>query len=317
MNNNTTQQPATQEKPTWPVEIKALPLLAFAAIRSKLTGPYRAWLLARAINSSGDSKVKLDDLRDYFNHLGVSPRQQRRWLSGAIRSGLFRQSGEFIYYIRASKAAVILGAERIGYYASCKAAELVTVHNWRPVMLVGYLATHQAKRPVSQREIEQKTSISPRVQRNWLNGRTWSTKDGESSTRPRSGIIRRENYAYAHWKADEIQGVREEFGYNVFIGRDSGAVRQRLPDIYYVPPEVSDTFGSWRLKKDQKHLNSLFKCVEQRSGNGYRLYHECQQSLNKLVEKRGDDLAGRDAFRLVRAWESRNTWKTIPLCNQP
>ena len=300
---------AEKEEARWPGEVKTWPMLAFAAKKSKHTGGYRIWTLARALDPDGAGKVKRSELMDYLDHLGIYPRKRRRWIGDATTCGLIHEAGEYYYYSSLPKAAYFLGGERIGYAASIKAANLVQ-RNWSAKVWRGHLATLHG-RPMSQEKKAEITGVSPKVQRNWQNGRSWETKSGKTTNKPIGGIERRKNYAKTYIKPAQVQGVRDEFGWNVFIGKSG--IRQRLPDLYVISPKVSKTYGVSRSKKSQKYLNSLC-CLAQRSESDFRLFHEAEEHIVK-TQKRATKLglADRDLFLLEAVRDDRNVWKTIPI----
>jgi hypothetical protein len=297
----------------FPITIKIHPDLIFASIRHKnqAAGAFWIWHLARELDPSGSSRTSAADLREFCDYLGIHERRRRRWMEAARKLGILTPGGKWFYYVDRKRAALAVDAPRIGNPVSVNAIELFK-RGGRGLVLAAFLVTRRAdKHPMSQEKRAEITGISARVQRNWLNGRSWKTKKGETVNPPLE-VTRRKNYAKTYWKSNQIAGIRRELGYNLFR-TTGGKVYQRLPDLLTVPEATAKTSPRYRTRKCQRKLNALY-CLEQSNQNRIRLFHETPEAAREQQKRLIRKQINSDVFELVSFVEERdrNLWIQMP-----
>jgi hypothetical protein len=293
---------------------RVLSHLAFAAIKSKHTGAWLLWTLARYLDKQGSGRVEKNHLYDFLKSIGLKDRRRRRWIYDALHLGIVRYSvrknGEYYYMASLDKATLLLGGARVGYAASVRPEDLVRP-NWRAAVFVAFLATRSTStrtEPMSQIKRAEVTGISPRVQRNWLHGRRYNTKDGEKRTPKMAGVTIRKNYAKTYWRPSQVAGVRDIYGYNVFVGK--AGVRQRLPDSIVIDEQTSSTYPRRRSKKAQALVNFSLSLARD-PGQCLKLFTHSNDEALVSLEKADKLDEPRDIFQFLRACDLHNQWLTL------
>lgn len=92
--------------PSSPTEkpLKIYPNLGLAAIKLKVSGAYRLWILARALDD-GTGNVSKEMLFRVFKSLGKSLKTFKRWCNQAVETGLLREGGKHWYYASLENAS--------------------------------------------------------------------------------------------------------------------------------------------------------------------------------------------------------------------
>lgn len=287
--------PVVTPQPVRPQFIKIIPELGIASIRSNHTGAWRAWTLARYLDSQGTGRIAKNDLLKCLFTKGVGDRQRRRWLRDAIRVGLFKVYRDQYYLVGLGRAAVILGCDHIGKPAKISSSGLCGV-GWRAHVWAGYLVT-LGNRPISQAVKAQLTGIDPRTQRNYQ-----AELPGEA----------RKNYAKIKIKPGNVEGDREVNGRVVFT--KYGQVFQRLPDIRLVPFEIAETCKRGQSKKAQAFINS--SSLEGRGSEFTpRLFNASTKQAKATLRtlSRSDMTPPSEIFELLYAGNHANLYQAISI----
>lgn len=297
----TTGQVTQVQQPEW---VKFWPLLMLKALQVKHSGAIRVYFLARALDVEGQGKVERVDLLDYLKTLKVDTRQRQRWLRDALDLGLFvshRKKDESIHYeiIGLSRAAIILGCEKIGRPAGVPARRLVRM-GWRAYVWAGYLTTLR-ERPVSQVKKAAATGVDERTQRNY-----------QKSLGNRRGNFSRTNYS-----PDHIGGLQEINGFHLIKSTKGRGVYQKLPDIRTVPVFAARMGLKGRSRKVQKLINATLYYQVRGWSNYQKLFtddHKQTKALHKQIGR--SDTPPWEipdvTFELQFPGQFNNLWSAVP-----
>ena len=288
--------------------IKLWPKVAITAWQNNAGGPYRAWRVAHHYNVHGSGKVYKSELYDYLAGFDLHPRTRRRWVRGAVELGLFSEAfevetGQVVYYLAGlARGASYLGCNSIGLPASLEVSDVLE-KGWRSAVWLAYNATLNG-RPASQEFKQDQTGVSPRTQRNYLEG---------------APVKKNKNYAKRKdlpAKEDYLAGYEEVTGRSVVVN-EQGVVIQRLPQALAVPEEVARREPKGRTRKAQRKLNATSSNVGREKGRTQlRLFHDDPKEI-KATERRTADLKVSDIpVHLFLKEATRKTvsfWDTLPL----
>lgn len=238
--------------------IKLWPMLGIASSRAKMTGGWRLWVLAHALDKpAGSGRVSKNELRGYLDNLGVNRRTQRRWVAQAVKLAIIRDLGDYYYLASLGKAAVALGCPRVGLPAKIDPVGLVG-QGWKAHVWGAYLAT--LPRQISQKTKEQITGISPRTQRNYQRG---------IKGRKILNIARLNGPKEAAYAA----GLKDVLGKAVYLD-DHKRIIQRLPDQWIINGDYAEPAPKGRSRIAQKHVNAFLYDLEQDPALMLRLFFD-------------------------------------------
>ncbi len=283
--------------PNFENRIKIYPQLAFAAILHKLGGAWQAWTVARWVDKQGRGRITRQALTRALKQLGVNKFARSRWISSAVKCGLFSQYQDIYYLASLGRAAQKVSGRTVRLPVLIDPRALVS-RNWRARVWSGYRATLQDKM-ISQTTLAQLTGVDARTQRNY--------QHSEPGTR-------RGNYARTNLKPNQVAGMMENERGCYFSTR-RGKVLQRLPDTRNVPFEIATTANPGRSRKGQKVLNSLCH-VEQGTERPTRLFCGSPKQL-KSTERllaRCDKLPSnkpQQVYQLYRRGKFNNVWDAV------
>lgn len=281
----------------YPSDVKCWPLLGLAAIRAKMGGAWRLWVLLRSLDTTGSGKVSRANMLAYLDSLGLDERQRRRWTAQAVEIGLICASRGVYYLAGLARGAAILGCDHVGRPARLSAGVLVRP-GWRAYVWAAYLAS-LGDRPVSQLVKCQITGVDPRVQRNYQ-----AAVPGEA----------RRNFAETNYRPDQVAGLNECKGYHYFVS--GGSVLQRLPDHRIVPLFVSSILPKGRSRKANKLLHGS-SFVGRANQPSFRLFCESSRQVKatqRQVRKSNVppwELPA-EIFELQHAGRVSNLWSLVP-----
>ena len=294
------QPEETDDKPSIDGRVKIYPMIGFAANKRNLGGAWRAWTIARMIDTRGAGSVTHKQLSNKLNELGVNKSQRSRWLSDAAHIGLFRPSRRIYYLIGLGKAASIVSAQAIGLPALVDAHALMA-RSWRARVWSAYLCTLH-EHPVSQNTKARLSGVDPRTQRNYQRNEPGSSRG---------------NYAKTQYKPDQVEGLNQTTGGSYFKTR-GGKVIKRLPDLRNVPSEVATPALRGRSRKAQQELNNLSFYVEREPDQPIRLFCGSPKQA-KATERqlaRDDRLPWhkpQEIYQLIKVGRRNNLFDTIHL----
>lgn len=269
---------------------KIWPFMGFAAIRGNHGGAWRAWVLAKALDTRGSGQLKRAALVAYLRFLGLDPRSVRRWIREAIQLGLFTEKYEVLSMVGLVKAAQLLGVSEIGNPVIISAKAL-TRKGWRGHVWAAYLAMNPY--PISQATKELITGVNPRTQRNW--------QQDPNLGSARSNWVKRTEHI------DYLPDLVIYHGRACFVTR-KGEMIQRLPDSRNVPMFVAMPAPKGRTSKAQERLELASynpECAE--GGKDFRPIPDCTRGSGLVArlfyEKQEGIKEGARNIRRSEAWD--------------
>lgn len=228
-------------------QLKVYSGLGAAALKHGHAAEYALWTLARAVDLAGSGRVTDKDLRSAAAAFGWSDFKYRRARLAAVKCGLMTLAGDVLFLVRLDRAALALGASRIGAVPiGVNPRTLSKTKSWRAALRDAYLAGSSTRepKPVSRTAIEAVTGISPRAQSayNRLN---------------RGALIVLPNYARIAKHFDTTRPL--EYIQSLVPGAyyKDGGLWQTLPNTYIVSETAYPRLKRGRVRRAQSSLNFL------------------------------------------------------------
>lgn len=146
------------------VWLPVYPALAIGAIKARITGAYRIWVLAQFLAASNEGRVEKETLRKFCNSIGLYGHKRRRWTQDAIEAGLFPQeTSEHYYYLSADKFAKSLAVSGRMDQVEILSSSFFS-DQWRSLVYSAFiLAAGLNQKVISQVKKAQLTGISVRT----------------------------------------------------------------------------------------------------------------------------------------------------------
>ena len=147
--------------------LKAFSLIGLASSRAGKTGSYKAWTLARNLDSSGSGKVLISDLFGVIEEY-KTVRTRQRWIAEAVNLGIFtmNRKGDYYRYISPARVGIIYGCPDLIKPIQVD-IELFMADDWQNVeaeLYAGYLEQRNNDRPVSRAVNYILSGVSPQTQ---------------------------------------------------------------------------------------------------------------------------------------------------------
>jgi hypothetical protein len=275
--------------------------VVISAWQSGNGGAARAYFTVRYLDGQGAGKVTVKGLEDLYNLLGVAGRSWRRWLSDALKLGLMKKyrlaDGCWYFgYVSLGRAALLMGAERVGAHPVVVGLAEFLGHGWRAAVWGGYVAA-QGGRPVSQAVKRSILGVSERSQ---------------SRYQAVARVKKITNYT-DRGAADpgRVEGLRDACGMAVFERR--GRVRQKLPDILVVPTSSARVLRRGRSRKATKDLNYSLSRERDKCLSSGRLFcvgaKQVKTALRRIIQ---DGLGEEEVFEFLHNLGGQvNLWRCV------
>lgn len=296
--------------------VKIWPLIGTAATkRPAAAGAWRLWIFAKNLDKPGLGAIPLIDLIACIKDLGVSPKNQQRWLKQARRLGLIRDRASadgWIALPSPAKVAAILGCVYAGARPARIPAGDLIAPGWRAKVWAAYVST-QNGRPISRAKQEEISGVPASTQRAYDK---------------QAGVIRRPNYAVSNRSAELLPCVVEFENRPAFKIWNSKprrwVVAWRLPDIRTTSAAESLQRGRSRkinkaikrLKEQQNNgLSLLGQVVSYDAGgaNASRIFYttdrQAKAARRKLIIA---DRQPAEGYLLTRCGRRSNLWQFLP-----
>ena len=264
--------------------------LALAAIHRNMSGAFRVWTLARAIDQDqgGLGRISSADLFDQAKAAKVKRSTFYGWLAQAKANKWLQEgrSGE-LYLSGIVNIAKLLKVERLYTRLELPAAKL-TGKGWRAFV---FAATHNG-RPTSRQTLKDITGISQRTQARYDHrAKTKRTKSIYVTDRP----------------ASDLQAVKEfspEATAFVYYDKKTRTawVAHRRPDIRtpYGKPEILRRRWKVNLKLTSAKIRNYSNFSNTR-GNGLQMiFHRDQDQANRAARRNGKNDLKIDAFYPIK-----------------
>lgn len=296
----------------YPERVKVWALVGLRSIQVNKSSAWRVWSLAHAFDRKGSGKVSRADLVQYLDRLGVQDRTRRRWITQAIRTGLFLKHGRgrsAVYYlISLGRAAVALdctGPDSPGRPAEISARNLIG-EGWRSFVWSAFLTTVPG--PASRIRMAEITAVPDRTQRSY------------EESLPVETVEKIQNYARSAIPADHITGLGEfpDSDRHYFLNR-YGLVMQRLPDRRIVPEGIAKSASRGRSRKAQRVISQSTSLHAERVDRVIvRLFCETSKAAKAAIRRirRSDSLFGPDEVFEYRGHSRKGRgalWEVAPV----
>lgn len=254
----------------FPANLKVWPVLLVAAERCGCGGAARLWHIAKHINPGGCGAIPAGSLRRYvLKGLSVKRAVYDAWLKRAELIGLLRRQGEYILITGIARAADLLGVDRINRPVFMNTGSLVR-KGWFSYAWAAWLVSHNfTDRPVSRALLREMSGVSERNQR---------------ELERRADVKNIANYAVdTEWKADDLQGIRENqrqgaFAYKDFIG-------WRLPNSRQIEGIKAAPKGSTRRINRRLAAGKVDSLNTVERDPMVRLYCQNDKQFDKTIQK--------------------------------
>ena len=274
--------------------IRVYPDLALASIRLHVTGAFRAWTLAKHLDTDGRGwieRVKLDALAA---EMGVKKRTWQYWVEQAYKTGYFMPSHSGgIRLLSLAKVATLLGVERI--HRRTKALEkgdAFTGQLWRASV---FASTHNGK-PTSRKTLRELTGISQRTQARY---------DKRVKTKRTINIYITDKPASDLPGAIEYGGEATNFAYK-------GKVAHRRPDSRAAYGEPETVSKRWRINELlSANLGIIPNSLATQRDNSLRvIFIQDQKKAEKAARRNGaKDVLGDVFYQAASTGNNVKEWK--------
>jgi hypothetical protein len=261
------------------IGLAALP--SFEHVRPGMGGAWRAWVLARSLDTEGSGRVSRKDLRNYLSEIGANTRTFDTWIGHAVTYGLLREGrskrdGRILYYlVSEGKAAKLCGCEVLSPRAAWIPAEILITKNWKAFVFVAWRSQYKY---VSQTRVQELTGIHRRTQSRYLGN---------------SQAIITKNYVRYNRKVSQahVNGLRDieanyEEGSRAYYQDSNDNLSKHLPDSVENPAEVKTHNRVGRTRKAQKELRQALRddpetCDKKAQVKRAKVFCETDKELKK------------------------------------
>jgi len=259
--------------------IKIYPLIGLAAKRNRAGGSFRLWVVARHLDQpEGSGKVRIKDLKEYLEIMGVNPRTYRRWIHNAVAIGIFEQdlSGRFYRYKSPARTAIILGAKTIVTPVVIQDPVRLFEAGWIGVVWAGFLESLNRDRPVSRAVLEKMSGVPETTQRYYERIAGDMIKVFPSFNV--IGPIREKDPEKRGEQVQHLRRSQEDDSYRIM----GNMLVQQLPNVYTASGINRSNPG--RSRKEREVLSHLFS-GQQVKDEIPRLYYNSRRASERAAKR--------------------------------